>query len=60
MAGTTYIIDPPGPYDPPAELRAFLKRLDGLDQDSIQVQMARQEVEEYLKHQESLNPGRGK
>ena len=53
MAGTTYIIDPPGPYAPPEELRAFLKRLDELDQDSIDVKLARERVEEYLRWQES-------
>ena len=41
MKSTSYIIDPPSPYEPPEVLWAFLRSLRELDQDDPAVQSVR-------------------
>ena len=48
MKGPSYIVDPPGPYEPPEVLWAFLRRLRELDQEDPAVQEVRRQVGWYL------------
>ena len=48
MKGPSYMIDPPGPFDPPEVLWDFLRRLRDLDQEDVMVQHARLQVGRYL------------
>ena len=48
MNGPSYIIDPPGPFDPPEVLWAFLRRLRDLDQNDETVKDIRLQVGRLL------------
>ena len=48
MNGPSYMLDPPGPFNPPEVLWDFLRRLRDLDQDDEMVKDARLSVGRYL------------